>query len=204
MTSRRQHWEDVYEAKRETDVSWFQPKPELSLALICEHAPQTNASVIDIGGGASSLAAALLELGYRDLAVLDISAAALERAKSNLGADAAKIEWVVADIATWQPQRRWQVWHDRAVFHFLTDTASQDAYIRALHAATETGGIAIISGFAPDGPEKCSGLPVVRYDAQSLSSRIGTGFELLAGKREEHHTPGGAVQKFYYAVLRKN
>jgi len=203
MTSRRQHWEDVYEAKRETDVSWFQPKPELSLALIREHAPEKNASVIDIGGGASSLAAALLGLGYRDLAVLDISAAALERAKANLGADAAKIEWIVADIAAWQPQRRWRVWHDRAVFHFLTDTASQDAYIRALNAATETGAIAIVSGFAPDGPEKCSGLPVVRYDAQSLSKRIGAGFELFAEQREEHHTPGGAVQKFYYAVLRK-
>ncbi|MBS4085001.1 MAG: class I SAM-dependent methyltransferase [Rhizobiales bacterium] len=204
MTSRRQHWEDVYQAKQETDVSWFQPKPELSLALIREHAPQTNASVIDIGGGASSLAAALLGLGYRDLAVLDISSAALERAKANLGADAAKIEWIVADITAWQPQCRWQVWHDRAVFHFLTDTASQDAYIRALNAATETGAIAIISGFAPDGPEKCSGLPVVRYDAQSLSKRIGPDFELLAEQREEHHTPGGAMQKFYYAVLRKN
>jgi len=203
MTSRRQHWEDVYEAKRETDVSWFQAKPELSLALIREHAPEKNASVIDIGGGASSLAAALLEVGYRDLAVLDISAAALERAKANLGADAAKIEWIVADIPAWQPQRRWRVWHDRAVFHFLTDTASQDAYIRALNAATETGAIAIVSGFAPDGPEKCSGLPVVRYDAQSLSTRICPDFELLAEQREEHHTPGGAVQKFYYAVLRK-
>lgn len=203
MASRREHWENVYEAKRETDVSWFQPEPELSLALIRKYVPEAKASVIDIGGGASSLAAALLAQGYRDLAVLDISAAALERAKAKLRGDAAKIEWIVADITAWTPPRRWQVWHDRAVFHFLTDVASQDDYIRALKAATDVGAIAIISGFAPDGPEKCSGLPVVRYDAHSLAARLGSGFELLWEEREEHRTPGGSVQKFYYAVLRR-
>ncbi len=203
MGSGRQHWEGVYGSKRETEVSWFQPEPALSLALIREYAPDRAASVIDVGGGASPLAAELLREGYADLAVLDISAAALERAKANLGGEAAKIEWIIADITEWMPARQWQVWHDRAVFHFLTDTASQDAYIRALHAAAEPGAIAIVSGFAPDGPERCSELPVVRYDAASLSKRIGDAFALLAEKREEHHTPGGAVQKFYYAVLRK-
>ena len=202
MPDRTEHWNRVYATKRETGVSWYQPKPALSLALIREYAPQ-NASIIDIGGGASLLTAELVREGYGDLAVLDISAEALERAKENLGAEAAKIEWVVADIMAWKPTREWQVWHDRAVFHFLTDAASQDAYIRALYAAALPGAIAIISGFAPDGPEKCSGLPVVRYDAQSLSKRIGAGFELLAEKREAHETPGGAMQKFYYAVLRK-
>ncbi len=202
MPDRTEHWNRVYATKRETGVSWYQPKPALSLALIREYAPQ-NASIIDIGGGASLLTAELVREGYGDLAVLDISAEALERAKENLGAEAAKIEWVVADIMAWKPTRQWQVWHDRAVFHFLTDAASQDAYIRALYAAALPGAIAIISGFAPDGPEKCSGLPVVRYDAQSLSKRIGAGFELLAEKREAHETPGGAMQKFYYAVLRK-
>lgn len=203
MGSGRQHWEDVYGSKRETEVSWFQDWPALSLALIREYAPDQAASVIDVGGGASSLAAELLHAGYADLAVLDISAAALARAKANLGADAAKIEWIVADITAWKPARQWQVWHDRAVFHFLTDAASQDAYLRALHAATSQGAIAIVSGFAPDGPEKCSGLPVVRYDAASLSKRIGDAFALLAEQREDHRTPGGAVQKFYYAVLRR-
>jgi len=202
VPDRTEHWNRVYATKRETGVSWYQPKPALSLALIREYAPQ-NASIIDIGGGASLLTAELVREGYGDLAVLDISAEALERAKENLGAEAAKIEWVVADIMAWKPTRQWQVWHDRAVFHFLTDAASQDAYIRALYAAALPGAIAIISGFAPDGPEKCSGLPVVRYDAQSLSKRIGAGFELLAEKREAHETPGGAMQKFYYAVLRK-
>ena len=202
MPDRTEHWNRVYATKRETGVSWYQPKPALSLALIREYATQ-NPSIIDIGGGASLLTAELVREGYGDLAVLDISAEALERAKENLGAEAAKIEWLVADITAWKPARQWQVWHDRAVFHFLTDTASQDAYIRALDAAALPGAIAIISGFAPDGPEKCSGLPVVRYDAASLSKRIGEGFELLAEKREAHETPNGSEQKFYYAVLRR-
>jgi SAM-dependent methyltransferase len=200
---RKDHWEGVYSTKRETEVSWFQHKPELSLALIREYARGEDASLVDIGGGASLLAGELLRAGWRDLAVLDISAAALEKAKAHIGASASDIEWIVADIAAWNPARRWRVWHDRAVFHFLTDRASQDAYIRSLNAATEQGAIAIISGFAPDGPEKCSGLPVVRYDAKSLAARLGKGFELLEEKREDHNTPGGSVQKFYYAVLRK-
>lgn len=195
-------WQGIYASQKETEVSWFQPRPGLSLALIRQYAPQ-NASIIDIGGGASLLTAELLREGYGDLAVLDISTAALERAKANLGEKAANIEWIVADVTAWKPARQWQVWHDRAMFHFLTDSASQDAYIRALDAATLPGAIAVVSGFAPDGPEQCSGLPVVRYDANSLSVRIGKGFELLTGKREAHKTPGGSVQKFYYAVLRK-
>jgi SAM-dependent methyltransferase len=200
---RKEHWEGVYSAKSETGVSWFQRKPELSLALIREYASGKDASLVDIGGGASPLAGELLRAGWRDLSVLDISAAALEKAKANIGVEAPKVEWVVADITAWNPARRWNVWHDRAVFHFLTGHASQDAYIRALNAATEQGAIAIISGFAPDGPEKCSGLPVVRYDAKSLAARLGESFELLEERREDHHTPGGSVQKFYYAVLRK-
>lgn len=203
MNERREHWNSVYATKHKTEVSWFQHKPALSLALIGAHTPDKTAPIIDIGGGASSLTAELLRAGFSDLAVLDISAEALERAKENLDAEAANIEWIAADITGWKPPRQWHVWHDRAVFHFLTDHASQDAYIRALHEATVPGAIAIISGFAPDGPEKCSGLPVVRYDANSLSKRIGAGFELLAEKREAHATPGGSVQKFYYAVLRK-
>jgi 2-polyprenyl-3-methyl-5-hydroxy-6-metoxy-1,4-benzoquinol methylase len=203
MPARREHWEGVYTTKPATEVSWYQSKPELSLALIREYAPEKTASIVDIGGGASSLTAELLREGFSDVAMLDISAEALGRAKENLGAESAKIEWIVADITRWRPARQWRVWHDRAVFHFLTDPVSQNAYIGALHAATAPGAIAIISGFAPDGPEKCSGLPVVRYDASSLSKRIGANFELLSERREAHTTPGGAVQKFYYAVLRK-
>lgn len=203
MTSRQAHWDEVYSTKRQNEVSWFQSAPELSLALIRKHAPGENSSIVDIGAGASSLCAALLVAGYRDLSVLDISGAAIETAKANLAERAGDIEWIVADITKWKPARQWQVWHDRAVFHFLTDKDSQDAYIAALNAATASGSIAIVSGFAPDGPEKCSGLPVVRYDANTLAARIGSGFELLEEKREDHRTPGGSIQKFYYAVLRK-
>jgi trans-aconitate methyltransferase len=203
MTGRTDHWNRVYETKRETEVSWYQTTPDRSLALVREFAPATTAAVVDIGGGASSFTLELLRAGYRDLTVLDISAAALDRAKAHLGADAARIGWIVADIAFWKPGRQWQVWHDRAVFHFLTDRAAQGAYIETLKTALPSGAIAVISGFAPDGPEKCSGLAVVRYDATTLSQRVGQGFELLKEVREAHETPGGAVQNFYYAVLRR-
>jgi SAM-dependent methyltransferase len=203
MSGPTDHWNRVYETRRETEVSWYQSTPRLSIALVREFAPATTAAVVDIGGGASSFTLELLRAGYGDLTVLDISAAALDRAKALIGADAARIGWIVADIAVWKPERQWQVWHDRAVFHFLTERAAQDAYIAALKAALPAGAIAIISGFAPDGPEKCSGLPVIRYDAAALSERIGEGFELLKEMREAHTTPGGAVQNFYYAVLRR-
>jgi 2-polyprenyl-3-methyl-5-hydroxy-6-metoxy-1,4-benzoquinol methylase len=203
MSTRSEHWQNVYTTKGERDVSWFQAGPKRSLALIREAAPDNTASVIDIGGGASSLAGELLEVGYRDVAVLDISPAALERAKSALGEAGAKIAWVAADITQWQPPRRWHVWHDRAVFHFLTATQDQEAYIRALDAGTAPGAAVVISTFALDGPEKCSGLPVERYSAETLAARLGPGFRLMKAEHEDHHTPGGAVQKFSYAVLRK-
>jgi SAM-dependent methyltransferase len=203
MTGRTDHWNRVYETRRETEVSWYQATPGLSLALVREFAPATTAAVVDIGGGASSFTLELLRAGYRDLTVLDISAAALDRAKAHIGEDAARIGWIVADLAVWKPERQWQVWHDRAVFHFLTARPAQDAYIAALKAALPAGAIAIISGFAPDGPGKCSGLPVIRYDAAALSERLGEGFELLKEMREAHTTPGGVVQNFYYAVLRR-
>jgi trans-aconitate methyltransferase len=203
MTGSTDHWNRVYETKRETDVSWYQSTPGVSLALVREFAPATTAAVVDIGGGASSFTLELLRAGYRDLTVLDISAAALDRAKAKIGADAARIGWIVADITVWKPARQWQVWHDRAVFHFLTERTAQDAYITVLKAALPAGAIAIISGFAPDGPEKCSGLAVVRYDAAALSERIAEGFELIKEIREAHATPGGSSQNFYYAVLRR-
>jgi SAM-dependent methyltransferase len=201
---RQDHWHDVYTRKKENEVSWFQPRPALSIELIEAAGVEVRSAIIDIGGGASRLVDELLARDYRDLTVLDVSEAALSVVRQRLGDRARDVRWIVSDDTQWKPDRKYDVWHDRAAFHFLTRREDQDAYIRALNAATETGAIAIISGFAPDGPEKCSGLPVVRYDAQSLSRRIGEGFELLAEKREAHSTPGGAVQNFYYAVLRKN
>ncbi len=203
MNGQKPHWENVYAAKREDEVSWFQPRAERSLKFIHDAAPDKNAAIIDVGGGASSLAGDLIDAGYHDVSVLDISSAALERARARLGEASGKIEWIVADVTRWRPPRRWNVWHDRAVFHFLTSPEDQDSYIRALEAATASEAAVVISTFALDGPQKCSGLPVERYSAATLAARLGEAFQLEKEAREDHVTPGGAVQKFSYAVLRK-
>ncbi len=195
------HWNAVYRAKSEDEVSWFQPSPERSLALIA--AADTTDSLIDIGGGASRLVDRLLQQGYGDLTVLDVSDAALERSKARLGAAADRVTWIVSDITRWKPERTWRLWHDRAVFHFLTETAAQDAYIAALEHATDPGATIIIATFALDGPEKCSGLPVQRYSAETLAARLGPNFHLTGHAAEKHRTPWGSEQSFQYAVLRR-
>ncbi len=197
------HWNAVYRDKSETEVSWFQETPARSLSLIREAAPDKAAAVIDVGGGASRLVDALLEDGYGDLTVLDVSEAALTRSQARLGAAADHVHWIVADIAAWTPPRRWRVWHDRAVFHFLTDAARQDAYIAALEQGTEAGAVIIIATFAPDGPERCSGLPVQRYSADTMAARLGVHFRLMGQEREQHRTPWGAQQTFQYAVFER-
>ncbi len=197
----RVHWNDVYRAKSETEVSWFQQSPERSLALIA--AAGTAASIIDIGGGASRLVDQLLKQGYGDLTVLDVSEAALERTKARLGAAADRVNWIVADITQWKPARKWHVWHDRAVFHFLTDAAAQDAYVAALEQATDPGAMVIIATFALDGPERCSGLAVQRYRAETLAARLGPALRLIAQHTEKHLTPWGSAQNFQYAVLQR-
>ena len=202
MTDRRAHWDQTYTAKDDTKVSWHQPNPERSLALIKSAGP-SSASVIDVGGGASRLTDALLAEGYRDLTVLDISQAALDRTKARLGDLARKVTWIAADITEWRPTRTWDVWHDRAVFHFLTDSASQDAYIAALKRATVPGSAAIMASFALEGPERCSGLPVQRYSPQTLAARLGPDFQLYAGEAETHRTPFGTTQAFSYAAFRR-
>lgn len=197
------HWNDVYATKADDEVSWFQARPERSLALIREAAPDRASSVIDIGAGTSRLLDALLSEGYRDLTALDISQTALDRLRRRLGPAGEPVEWIAADITKWLPERQWDVWHDRAVFHFLTGTADQDAYIAALSGGLRPGGTAIIATFALDGPEKCSGLPVQRYSGATLADRLGEGFRLISETPEVHVTPRGAVQKFAYAVLRR-
>ena len=203
MSGQKPHWESVYATKRKDEVSWFQARAGRSLALIGDAAPNKACAIIDVGGGASSLAGDLIEAAYRDVSVLDIASAALERARARLGKASSKIEWIVADITKWQPPRRWNVWHDRAVFHFLISPEDQVAYIRALDAATAPGAGIVISTFALDGPQKCSGLPVERYSAATLAARLGNAFKLEKESREDHRTPGGAVQKFSYALMRK-
>jgi hypothetical protein len=200
MTERRIHWNDTYTAKDETRVSWYQQNPQRSLTLIKVAAP-SPASVIDVGGGASTLADALLADGYSDLTVLDISEVALGRSKKRLGGLSDKVSWIVADITQWQPQRTWDVWHDRAVFHFLTSEEDQDVYIAALKRATIVGSAVVLATFAPSGPEKCSGLPVQRYSAATLAARIGSDFELRTEITETHPTPFGTFQDFSYAAF---
>ncbi|MGQ7793341.1 class I SAM-dependent methyltransferase [Faunimonas sp. B44] len=203
MYERRAHWENVYRTKEETAVSWYQERPERSLDLIRRAAPDEAAPILDVGGGASRLVDALLAEGRSDVTVLDLSEAALARSRARLGPEADRVGWIAADVTRWQPERRWAVWHDRAVFHFLTEKADQDAYLATLRAATEPGSAIVIATFAPEGPERCSGLPVERYSAETLAARFGAEFRLEAQAAERHVTPGGSVQAFAYAVLRR-
>jgi len=195
------HWESVYTTKAETDVSWFQAEPALSLELIRTHAPDLTTPIIDIGGGASRLVDELMLAGYSDLAVLDVAPSALKKSKERLGAKAARVDWMIADVTRWRPRRQWGLWHDRAVFHFLTSRSDQDAYINALGDATGPGAVVIVATFALDGPERCSGLPVRRYSADTLAERFAPAFPIAARSAERHTTPSGSAQSFTYAVF---
>lgn len=203
MGGTRSHWEEVYTSKAETAVSWYQSHPVQSLELIASAAPSRDAAIVDIGGGASTLVDDLFTTGYTDLTVLDVAEAALAKSKHRLGGNAAKIRWIMADITQWTPPRAYDVWHDRAVFHFLTEHAQQDAYIAAMTAGTKPGATVIMATFALDGPEKCSGLPVQRYNPAGLADRLGGIFHLVSDAVETHATPWGAEQRFSYAVLKR-
>jgi hypothetical protein len=203
MIDRQKHWNDTYSTKAENQVSWFQVRPDRSLELITAAAPDRRAPIIDIGGGASRLADTLLALGYSDITALDIAEAGLSRSKARLGTQADKLAWIVADVTQWQPPRTWQVWHDRAVFHFLTEREAQDAYIAALKRGTAAGSSVIMATFALDGPERCSGLPVQRYSPATLARRLGSDFALYAEGEESHATPFGTTQQFQYAAFRR-
>jgi len=202
-SSPEQHWDAVYGTKGPSEVSWYQVRPALSLALILAATPDHLTPIIDIGCGASSLLRELALEGYGDLTALDASAVAVKNTKARYGALADRIDWIVADITRWTPERTWRVWHDRAVFHFLIEPEAQDAYIGAMSAALAPGGTAIIATFALDGPEKCSGLPVQRYSGVTMAERLGPGFRLSSETPECHVTPKGAVQRFTYCVFER-
>lgn len=201
-TDRKAHWQGVYGAKGDEDVSWFQPRPAPSLDLIARAGIGPGASVIDIGGGASRLVDALLGEGIDDVTVLDLSQAALDRVRARIGS-VPGVMLIEADVTHWMPPRRYDLWHDRAAFHFLTDAAERAAYVAALDAALAPGGHAIIATFAPDGPERCSGLPVQRYSPESLAAELGAGFALVDSVTETHVTPGGGAQRFQFSLLRR-
>ena len=197
------HWTHVYVAKAPTTVSWYQETPEPSLRALERFGASPSSSLIDVGGGASNLIDALLEQGWQDLTVLDIAAPALEASKARLGARAEKVSWEVADITDWRPRRKFDLWHDRAVFHFLTEPEQREAYRSALSRGVADGGLVITATFALDGPEKCSGLPVQRYDPVSLAAEIGDRFQLIDGWPEEHVAPWGARQSFNWCAFRR-
>jgi SAM-dependent methyltransferase len=200
---RQAHWQNVYQTKDEKTVSWFQERPDISLDLIHATEVDISASIIDIGGGASRLADALIGEGFNALSVLDLSEKALATTKARLGTKAAQVQWIVADITNWQPFQTYDVWHDRAALHFLTDPKDRAAYVERVLKAVRIGGHVIIGTFAPDGPERCSGLPVVRHDAASLGDLLGASFTLTETRRHDHQTPAGAIQKFQFCRFQR-
>ncbi|MBU1424192.1 MAG: class I SAM-dependent methyltransferase [Gammaproteobacteria bacterium] len=200
----KDHWEKVYSSKATDAVSWFQPHADLSLDIIRATRQGLDVGIIDVGGGASTLVDDLAANGYTDLTVLDLSGAALNAARKRLGEQARKVCWMEADITRADlPANRYDIWHDRAVFHFLTDPADRAAYVQTVLRAVKPGGHVIVATFAEDGPLQCSGLPVMRYSADELHDQFGAAFQLLDHRREEHHTPSGAVQQFVYCYCRR-
>jgi len=200
--SRQAHWENIYTQKGESEVSWYQESPALSLELIEQVGATSISAIIDIGGGASRLVDNLVDRSFEDVTVLDLSDAALRAAKDRLGSRAAQVQWVVADATVWEPMKAYDVWHDRAAFHFLTEDRDRVAYVMRLKQGLKVGGHAIIATFALDGPERCSGLPVVRYDSVSLGETLGMAFQLVDTRRHAHATPWASKQSFQFSVFR--
>lgn len=194
------HWDAAY-AQGDTTRSWYQSEPMMSLRMLDAAGITPADSVIDIGGGASTLADALLERGFTDVSVLDVSKVGLDRAQQRLGAAASSIDWIHADLLAWQPSRRYGAWHDRAVFHFLTDAGERLQYLARLVEATSPGSVAVFGCFAPDGPEYCSGLPVARYSADDLADVLGAGWRPISRDRQVHVTPAGVAQPFTWAAF---
>src|SRR5574338_1037873 len=193
----KEHWERFYGSKPVEALSWYQAHAERSLRLIGATGAALGAAIIDVGGGASTLVDDLLDRGYSALTVLDVSAIALAAARRRLGPRAAVVRWIEADIRDAPlPSQAFEVWHDRAVFHFLTEAEDRRAYVAQARRAVKAGGHVILASFAEDGPSRCSGLPVMRYSPAALQTEFGPGFTLLRHEREAHHTPAGVVQSF--------
>ena len=202
MSQNKDHWEKVYNDRKPDEVSWFQDDPTQSLAMVERAGLPKGARIIDVGGGASSLVDRLLALGYSDLSVLDISGKALAYAKERLGASSANIKWLEVDITRFTPTEVYDLWHDRAVFHFLTDPADRARYLEGLKRGLRPGGTLVLASFAPDGPEKCSGLAVCRYGREDILAALGPEFELLEVEAETHKTPWDTEQRFNYFRLK--
>ena len=202
--NRGEHWENVYSTKPHDQVSWFREHLDTSLQMIEKTGVRSDAAIIDVGGGSSTLADDLLDRGFTDITVLDISATAIDKSKTRLGPRAGTVNWVAADITGADlPASRFDVWHDRAVFHFLTDAADRRKYVDLVMRSVKPGGHIIVAAFGLSGPQKCSGLDVVRYDAETMHSEFGDEFRLETSVNEMHQTPFGTTQEFVYCYCRK-
>jgi 2-polyprenyl-3-methyl-5-hydroxy-6-metoxy-1,4-benzoquinol methylase len=201
---RRRHWETIYRTKKLNEVSWYQPVPTTSLALIEEACIARDAKIIDVGGGDSFLADYLLEKGYMDISVLDISEAALERAKARLGENAASVKWIVSDVTAFSPEEKYDIWHDRAAFHFLTSEPEIRQYVNVVERSIKTGGTLIIGTFSEQGPKKCSGIDIKQYTAESLVNTFKEQFTIRQSILVDHSTPFETVQNFLFCTFLKS
>jgi SAM-dependent methyltransferase len=202
ITNRQAHWDQIYETRAGNELSWFQEHPAISLDLIRATGAKPGAAIIDIGGGASRLVDALLDEGFC-ASVLDLSESALAAAKARLGPRSAKVAWIAADVAAWEPSETYDLWHDRAAFHFLIEAAGRHAYAERVAKSMRPGGHVIVGTFASDGPQSCSGLPVLRHDAASIGAVLGKRFALVETRRHDHVTPAGRTQRFQFSLFRR-
>lgn len=203
LSSDKAHWQRKYEERPPDEVSWYERIPETSLALIAASGVGRDAAILDVGGGASHLSGALLRAGYTEITVADLSTAALDRARSDLGDDADRVAWVEADIRIHDFGRQFDLWHDRAAFHFMVETDDREGYLEVLRRTLRPGGHLILATFGPEGPTRCSGLPVHRYGEAELSDEFGATFDLVSSQEVKHQTPSGAGQQFIYAHFQR-
>lgn len=204
MENKKDHWNKVYETKKPTEVSWYEPMPEVSLTYITDCKLEKDAAIIDIGGGDSFLAEFLLAQGFTDITVVDISEKAIERAKERLGEKADEVNWIVADVSKFQPERQYDLWHDRAVFHFLTEESQIENYLSSVKDAVKPGGFVVMGTFSENGPTKCSGLEIKQYSISQMQDLFSEGFSTLSCKNIDHQTPSGGMQNFTFCSFRKD
>lgn len=201
--NRKEHWENIYKKDSALDVSWYQKKPSVSLQLITRYSPAHSKLIIDVGGGASTLPDHLLVEGYSNITILDLSSNAFLQSKQRLGNKASLIDWIVCDVTEFKAKHKYDLWHDRAVFHFLTDNDDRKKYQRVLNASVKLGGHIIIAAFSLEGPTQCSGLDIVQYDEKKLGKELGVNFTLIEQLKETHNTPSGKEQVFGYYLFKK-
>lgn len=199
----KEHWEKIYTTKELKDVSWYQPVPETSLAYLKRFDIPKHAKIIDVGGGDSFLVDHLIKKGFEDVTVLDISKAALERAKKRLGEDASKVNWIESDASTFSPGRQYDFWHDRAAFHFLTDEPAIESYLATMAKGIKPNGLLVLGTFSEQGPKKCSGIEIRQYSAEAMTERLHENFDKIECNNVDHTTPSGGVQNFTFCSFRR-